>query len=122
VERVEPGEREGAEGGGEPRGFAEPEPGERELTETELAEPVAERYSRLGAEGVRRLRARYGDIKARLLAREMEAADRTVALTHLERLNPDAWLTDEAVARALEEYESVFEAIRPLVGRQPRRR
>jgi hypothetical protein len=71
---------------------------------------------------VRRLRARYLDIKTRLEVLPLEESDRKTLLEHAESLNPDAWLTEEAVARALESYESIFEALRPVVGRQPRRR
>jgi len=39
-----------------------------------------------------------------------------------ERLNPDGWVTADEVAEALEQYESVFEEIRALVGRHPGRR
>jgi hypothetical protein len=83
--------------------------------------PVEPRFARVGAHGVARLRARYADLKTRLLARDMDEADRGVALQYLERLNPDAWPTQQDVDRALEEYEAIFEALRPLVGRQPRR-
>jgi hypothetical protein len=68
------------------------------------------------------LRARYLDIKARIEARPPNGADPKELLARVERLNPDAWLSEEEVAHALEEYETVFEALRPLVGRQARPR
>jgi hypothetical protein len=39
-----------------------------------------------------------------------------------ERLNPDAWVTADEVTAALEQYETVFESLRSVVGRHPRRR
>jgi hypothetical protein len=39
-----------------------------------------------------------------------------------ERLNPDTWVTADEVAAALEQYETVFEELRALVGRHPRGR
>jgi hypothetical protein len=78
------------------------------------------RYARVGAAGLLRLRARYADIRAKLAARPCEETERTELYARLERLNPDAWLSPEEVAHALEDYEAVFESLRPLVGRQPR--
>jgi hypothetical protein len=85
-------------------------------------EPVEERYARLGADGLRRLRARYADIKGRLGAKTMDEGERSELSTRLERLNPDAWETDDDVARGIDEYEIVFESFRGVVGRPPRRR
>ena len=85
-------------------------------------EPVAPRYVRLGADGLRRLRARYADLKARLEAKPLEEPERAELFGRVERLNPDAWQTDEDVAHAIEEYEVVYESFRPVVGRPPRRR
>jgi hypothetical protein len=95
---------------------AEPgEPGEPE-------EPVPERYARLGADGLARLRARYADIALRLAARPMEDAERAELMGRVEGLNPDAWSTPDEVAAALEAYETVFESLRSVIGRHPRRR
>jgi len=84
-------------------------------------EPLDERYLRLGADGLRRLRARYADLKGRIAAKPMDEAQRNELTARLERLNPDAWLTDEDVARGIDEYELVFESFRGVVGRPPRR-
>jgi hypothetical protein len=84
--------------------------------------PVEARYARLGADGLARLRARYADVRSRLEGRPLDDAERVELLAKVERLNPDAWQTEHEVAHALEEYEVVFEALRPLVGRQPRSR
>jgi hypothetical protein len=88
----------------------------------EPGEPVPERYARIGADGLRRLRASYLDLKTRLDARDLEAGDRAVLNVQLERLNPDAWSTADEVGRALEDYESIYEALRPIVGHPRRRR
>jgi len=58
----------------------------------------------------------------RLGAAAVEEDQRAELLGKAERLNPDAWITADAVAAALEEYESIFESLRPFAGRQGRRR
>jgi hypothetical protein len=88
-------------------------------------ETVEPRYRRLGADGLARLRARYVDLRARIAGRAVDDAQRPEQeelLAKVERLNPDAWQTEEEVTHALEEYEVVFEALRSFVGRQPRPR
>ena len=103
VERAEPVE---------PGGPAEPvEP-----------EPLPERYARLGVQGLARLRTRYADLKGRLADKPVEGAERDELMAKAERLNPDAWATADEVAAGLEDYESVFESLRGIVGRQPRQR
>jgi len=103
----------------EPRGPGKPhEP----VPEVAVDEPLAERYVRLGADGLSRLRARYADVKARIEAKPLEEPERAELMTRADRLNPDAWSTDEAVSAALEEYEAVFESLRAVIGRQPRGR
>jgi hypothetical protein len=87
----------------------------------ELLEPDP-RYSRLGADGLRRLRARYADVVSRLEAAPVEEAQRTELQARARRLDPDGWTTADEVAAALEEYESVFESLRAVVGRHPRRK
>jgi hypothetical protein len=110
LERVEPVERVER---------VEPvEPVER----AESLEPVEPRYSRLGADGLRRLRARYADVRARLEAATVEDAQRPELEARARRLDPDGWATADEVAAALEEYESVFESLRAVVGRHRRRK
>jgi hypothetical protein len=116
---------------GEP---AEPEPLEPEPLEAGSWEPEAERgqpaadtdvaprYARIGAEGLARLRARYAEVMARIAEKPLDESVKEELRANAERLNPDAWVTDDEVAAALEQYESVFETLRPLVGRHPRRR
>lgn len=101
------------------------EPGEPEPLATgnwQLATEIEPRYARLGAEGLARLRARYAEVMARIAEKPLEDAAREELRTKAERLNPDAWVTADEVAAALEQYESVFEQLRTVVGRQPRRR
>ncbi len=85
-----------------------------------LEPPLEPRYARLGVDGLARLRARYADLKGRIGARPAEDAERIELLARVERLNPDAWRSQDEVTHALEDYESVFEALRPLVGRPNR--
>ena len=80
------------------------------------------RYTRIGAEGLARLRARYAEIMARIAERATDESAEEQLRVKAERLNPDAWVTEDEVALALEQYETVFEELRPLVGRHPRPR
>lgn len=79
-------------------------------------------YQRLGAEGLVRLRARYAEVMARIAERPLEEEAREELKQRAERLNPDAWVTADEVTAALEQYETVFEGLRGIVGRHPRGR
>ena len=79
-------------------------------------------FQRLGSEGLARLRARYAEVMARIAERPMEDAAREELKLRAERLNPDGWVTADEVQQALEQYESVFEGVRSLVGTRRRRR
>lgn len=82
-------------------------------------------YQRLGAEGLGRLRARYAEVMARIAEQPIDRLNdeaREQLKTRAEPLNPDGWVTADEVAAALEQYESVFEELRALVGRDPRHR
>jgi len=79
-------------------------------------------YLRLGAEGLVRLRARYAEVMARIAERPLDEAAREELKQRADRLNPDAWVTADEVTAALEQYETVFEGLRGIVGRHPRRR
>ena len=100
------------------------------LEPAEPAEPFEARpedvgsasYVRLGAEGLVRLRARYAEVMARIAERPLEDEAREELKQRAERLNPDAWVTADEVAAALEQYETVFEGVRGIVGRPPRHR
>jgi hypothetical protein len=71
---------------------------------------------------VRRLRARYADLAARLQAATVEEGQRPELEARAARLDPDRWQTADEVAAALEDYESVFESLRAVVGRHARRK
>jgi hypothetical protein len=58
----------------------------------------------------------------RLTAKPMDDAAREELKSQAERLNPDRWLTADEVTAALEQYETVFENLRSVVGRYPQRR
>jgi hypothetical protein len=79
-------------------------------------------YQRLGAEGLGRLRARYAEVLARIAEQPVDDEAKEQLKGRAERLNPDGWVTADEVAAALEQYEAVFEELRALVGRDPRRR
>jgi hypothetical protein len=100
-----------------PTRSAEPEP----LEPPEPAE-ISASAARLGAEGLVRLRARYAEVMARIAERPLEEVVREELKLQAERLNPDAWVTADEVTAALEQYETVFESLRGIVGRQPRHR
>jgi hypothetical protein len=76
----------------------------------------------LGAEGLSRLRARYAEVLARITDRPLDETAREELKVRAERLNPDAWVTDEEVRQGLEQYEAVFENLRSVVGHPRRRR
>ena len=105
----------------EPREPREPgEPGEpAELSDSDRASAA---FVRLGAEGLVRLRARYAEVLARIAEKPMEEPAREELKLQAERLNPDGWVTTDEVSAALEQYETVFEGLRAVVGRHPRRR
>jgi hypothetical protein len=77
---------------------------------------------RIGPEGLARLRARYAEVMARIAERQLDDAAREELKLRAERLNPDAWVTDDEVRDGLEQYEAVFESLRPMVGHPRRRR
>jgi len=112
------------------------EPSEVEAIEEFLAEPRVETpaprphagdalsavESRLGSEGLSRLRARYSEVMARISETVSEPVRQEELKTQAERLNPDTWVTEAEVNAGLESYESVFESLRSVVGRKRRRR
>jgi hypothetical protein len=69
-----------------------------------------------------RLRARYAEVLARISDRPLEEPVREELKARAERLNPDAWVTDDEVRQGLEQYEAVFESLRAVVGHPRRRR
>jgi hypothetical protein len=84
--------------------------------------PPTPAHARLGSEGVLRLRARYSEVLARISERTPDPVRQEQLKTQAERLNPDTWVTGAEVSAGLEEYETVFEALRSVIGGQLRRR
>ena len=78
--------------------------------------------TRVGPEGLARLRARYAEVMARIAERPFDEPVREELTARAERLNPDAWVTDDEVREGLEQYEVVFESLRPSLGHPRRRR
>jgi hypothetical protein len=85
-------------------------------------EPLSPAHAKLGAEAVQRLRGRYNEIVARIPERVPDATRQEELNALAARLNPDAWLNDEHVGRALEEYEIVLASLREVVGGGRQRR
>jgi hypothetical protein len=83
---------------------------------------VTTAHTRLGAEGVLRLRARHAEILARISERVPDTARQDELKAQAERLNPDTWVTDDEVSAGLEGYEAVLESLRAVVGQGRRRR
>jgi hypothetical protein len=112
------------------------EPPETEMIEEFLAEPrvefVSERpqpgdaisavETKLGSEGLSRLRARYSEVMARISETVTDPVRHEELKSQAERLNPDTWVTAAEVTAGLESYETVFESLRTVVGRRRRRR
>ena len=114
------------------RAFAPPAPAPEAATRVELPVadvavppddgPVSAVQSRLGSEGLLRLRGRYAEMMARIGDRVPDAEKQVELKSIAERLNPDAWVTEEDVAAGLDGYEAAFESLRGVVGHRRRRR
>ncbi len=95
---------------------------EAALNRPQAGDAISAVESRLGSEGLSRLRARYSEVLARIAETIADAQRQDELKTQAERLNPDTWVTDAEVTAGLESYESVFESLRTVVGRRRRRR
>ncbi len=84
--------------------------------------PAVAASARLGVEGLSRLRARHAEVLARITEKISEPARQEELKSEAERLNPDTWVTDADVAAGLEGYETVFEALRGVIGHRRKRR
>jgi hypothetical protein len=92
------------------------------IEEIAMPDPPEAVVTKLGAEGVARLRLRYREAMSRI-ASQIQEPEKAAELKALaERLNPDAWLTMEDVNAGLEQYEPVLESLRAVIGRGGRRR
>lgn len=103
----------------------EPPPAEIPTVEIAAAgahEAPTPAHARLGAEAVIRLRGRHAEILTRISERVQDPVRRDELKGEAERLNPDSWVTEAEVQLGLEQYETVFEALRAVVGRRRRRR
>jgi hypothetical protein len=85
-------------------------------------EPATAAQARLGSEALSRLRARHAEVLARISEVVIDPVRREELKSTAERLNPDTWVTDAEVTDGLESYETVFDTLRTVVGRRPRRR
>jgi hypothetical protein len=94
----------------------------QEIYDVRPEDAVSAAGVRLGAEGLVRLRARYAEVMARIAEHTLDEPAREELKQRAERLNPDAWVTADEVTAALEQYETVFEGLRGIVGRHPQRR
>lgn len=71
------------------------------------------------------MRARYAEMRARIVERVQEPERQAELNALAERLNPDAWVTHADVLAGLDSYEATFESLRSVVGhgrRRPARR
>jgi hypothetical protein len=88
--------------------------------EEEVARPTTHGLleSLVGREIATRLRARYSEITARIHERDVDGALREAWLKRAEPLNPDLWLTADAVLEGVRGADGLFERLRAeLVGR-----
>jgi len=80
--------------------------------------PPAPRHARglleelVGREIATRLRARYSELSARIHERHADAAERDRWMARADSLNPDTWLTPEAVLEGVRRADGLFESLR----------
>jgi hypothetical protein len=91
--------------------------GERDDESAEPAPPHAATTFGLleqlvGREIATRLRARHAEILSRIHAHPPDDVRVPVWLSHLEALDPDLWLTPEAVLAGVERADRLYEAVR----------
>jgi hypothetical protein len=88
----------------------------------EMDGPVGAALARLGSEGMSRLRARHAEVLARISEKTTDQMRRDELKTEADRLNPDTWVTEAEVTAGIEQYETVFESLRGVLGRRRKRR
>lgn len=66
----------------------------------------------VGREIATRLRARYSELSARIHERHAAGVDRELWMTRAEPLNPDSWLTPEAVLDGVRRADGLFDSLR----------
>ncbi len=80
--------------------------------------PVAPRHTHglleelVGREIATRLRARHSELSARIHERHADALDRDLWMARAEALNPDTWLTPEAVLEGVRRADGLFDSLR----------
>lgn len=107
-----------------------PQPAEPQADEADAAavpepapeEPVPTTHGLLeelvGRDIATRLRARHAEIMARIHERDLDPAALALWVARAEPLDPDTWLTADAVLAGVREADARFEAIRAeLLGR-----
>lgn len=66
----------------------------------------------VGREIATRLRARYSEMQARIHEQAVESAQRDAWLARAERLNPDLWLTPDAILEGVRSADTLFDQLR----------
>ena len=66
----------------------------------------------VGREIATRLRARYSELSTRIHERHIEGAERDRWMTRAEPLNPDSWLTPDAVLHGVRNADAHFDSLR----------
>jgi hypothetical protein len=90
------------------------EPGD----EDEEAEPPSHHHvsglleELVGREIATRLRARYSEIQARIHEQRVDPAQRDAWLKRAEALNPDLWLTPDAILEGVRNADPLFDRLR----------
>ena len=117
----------------EPRGLDEPiasgstpeAPAERSTSSVTEAEASGEGLERrnvaiglIGAENVARLRTRHAEVLARISDRVTDPARRQALQALAEELNPEAWLTAEAVQQGLADFDARLARLGAQLGRR----
>ena len=117
----------------DPRGLDEPiasastpeAPAERSTSSVTEAEASGEGLERrnvaiglIGAENVARLRTRHAEVLARISDRVTDPARREALQALAEELNPEAWLTAEAVQQGLADFDARLARLGVQLGRR----
>ena len=77
--------------------------------------------ARLESEGLSRLRARHAE-SWRGFPSTFRSPEREELKSRADRLNPDMWVTEAEVTLGIEEYETVLESFRSILGRRQQKR
>ena len=73
----------------------------------------------MGHETLTRLRARYGEIQARIAEKPLDPGQIDTIRTQAEKLNPDRWTRIEEAVAGIERFETEVEAVKAQLGRRP---